>query len=87
MPQLKKGDKVICIDDYFEDSETNPFRVSELKLPKERETYTIRELAKTAYGTGVRLNEIINKKYYFGDIHKEEEPIFGINRFQVLDKN
>jgi len=83
MPKLKIGDKVKCIDDYFIDEATNPFRVSELKLPKEGEVYTIRKVVETEYGRGIRLKEIVNKKYYFDDIHKEQEPIFGVDRFQI----
>lgn len=87
MPKLEKGDKVMCVDDYFEDCKTNPFKFSEINIPKEDELYTIREVVRTPYGTGVRLEEIINKKYYFSNIHREEEPIFGVNRFQILRKS
>jgi hypothetical protein len=84
MAKLKEGDKVICVDDYFEDCRTNPFKMSEINLPEEDKRYTIREVIKNSSGTGVRLEEIINKKYYFQDIHREEEPTFGVNRFQLL---
>ena len=79
---MKKGDRVKCINGYFEDDETNPFKISELNLPKENELYTIRQVVITNYGTGIRLTEIVNKEYYFENIHAEEEPIFGINRFK-----
>ncbi|MCK9568120.1 hypothetical protein M0R72_04170 [Candidatus Pacearchaeota archaeon] len=83
---MKKGDKVKCIDDYFEDSNTNPFHIREINIPKENQNYTIREVVRTDYGTGVRLVEVINKKYYFKNINREEEPIFGSNRFKSLKK-
>ena len=83
---VKVGEKVKCIDDCFVDEPTNPFRKSQLHLPVENEVYTIRQVVKTDYGVGIRLEEIKNSTFYFDNIKKYEEPIFGIYRFQPLDK-
>jgi hypothetical protein len=84
MPILKRGDAVICINSHFEDSKTNPFEFSKIKLPKEKEYYTVREIVESSYGIGIRLEEVVNKKYYFDNIRRKEEPIFDINRFRLL---
>ncbi len=82
---MKKGEKVKCIDDCFVDEPTNPFRKSQLHLPEENEIYTIREMVKTDYGVGVRLEEIRNDTFYFDNIKRYEEPIFGIYRFETIE--
>ncbi len=74
--------KVRCIDDSFRDDPANPFKISDIELPKKGETYTIREVVPTKYGTGVRLTEIQNKKYFYSDIGHHQEPIFGDYRFE-----
>ena len=56
--EIEKGNKVECIDDLFVDDRQNPFKASELHLPKIGEIYTIREMVDTGYGLGVRLDEI-----------------------------
>lgn len=82
---ISQGIKVICIDDCFVDSPTNPFRKCEINLPKKDEVYTVREVVKTSYGSGIRLYEIKNKKYYFSDISRFEEPTFSIKRFRQIE--
>jgi len=63
MARLKPKDKVKCIEDNFVDEKTNPFKASDINLPIKEKLYTIRQIVKTPYGTGVRLEEIKNKKY------------------------
>ena len=83
---VKAGEKVKCIDDHFIDEPTNPFRKSQLNLPVENEIYTVRQVVKTDYGSGIRLEEIKNDTFYFDNIKRHEEPIFGTYRFEPLDK-
>jgi len=79
---MEPGTKVRCLDDHFVDEKTNPFKASDLNLPESGKVYTVREVVKTQYGTGIRLHEIKNKQYYFDDIRGLEEPIFDANRFE-----
>ena len=82
LKEIRMGEGVKCIDGHFEDNEVNPFKISELSLPKEGNFYTIREIVdKDKYGYGFRLNEIKNKKFYFSQLGLYEEPIFNISRF------
>lgn len=81
---MEKGQKVKCIADKFVDEPTNPFRASELNLPKKGKKYTIRDVIYTDYGTGIRLKEIKNRKYWFDDIAEEQEPIFDADRFEIV---
>lgn len=83
---LKKGNKVRCIDDFFVDDRHNPFKASELNLPKAGEVYTVREIVDTGYGLGLRLEEIRNKEYFYQNIRRHEEPPFGVSRFESLYK-
>lgn len=82
MGKITVGIKVKCIDDLFEDDRTNPFKIADLNLPEKGEVYTVRSVINTSYGTGIRLEEIENKKYYFDNIGQREEPIFNINKFE-----
>ena len=86
MTEIKTGIKVECIDDHFVDEATNPFKKAELNLPKVGEMYTVREVIDTSYGIGLRLVEVTNKRYYFNNIRRYEEPIFGENRFVIINK-
>jgi hypothetical protein len=79
-----KGDKVACIDDCFQDSKTNPFRIYELNLPVFGLVYTIREVIDTRYGQGIRLHEIRNKRFYYQDRRERLEPAFEVAKFELL---
>ena len=85
MGEIKSDQKVRCIDSRFIDEETNPFKKSELTLPVEGKSYIVREVVRTPYGKGIRLKEIENKKYYFDNIKRFEEPIFSIDRFVKIE--
>lgn len=84
MTKMKSGVSVKCIDDHFVDEESNPFKASELNLPKQEILYTVRKVIKTKYGKGIRLKEIKNKKYYFDNIGKYKEPFFNKDRFELV---
>ncbi|MCK9596068.1 hypothetical protein M0R19_02710 [Candidatus Pacearchaeota archaeon] len=76
------GDKIKCIDNYFKDDPNSPFRISEIELPKRGNYYTVREITgESSIHPGIRLQEIKNKKYYFGKLHRWEEPSFGLHHF------
>jgi hypothetical protein len=82
---MKTGQRIICIDDFFEDEDTNPFDVDELILPEAGREYTVREVVRTDYGIGLRLEEIRNEEYYFENVCEYQEPIFGKNRFSPVE--
>ncbi len=84
MSKIEIGVKLRCIDDHFVDENTNPFRKSELNLPKAGDIYTVREVMDTPYGIGLKLVEVTNKRYYFDNIRRYQEPIFSENRFKVI---
>lgn len=86
MKQFIEGLKVECIDGQFQDTKTNPFLVSDLNLPKERENYIVREVIDTSHGTGILLAEIHNNRYYFDDVKELREPIFSVNRFEIVER-
>lgn len=80
---VKVGVKVRCIDAIFKDDPELPFTVSEITLPQKGVVYTVRNFeAGYIGGTGIRLKEIINKKFSFskGGV---KEPIFCIKRFEL----
>jgi hypothetical protein len=86
MDNIEIGNIVKCIDNHFEDSDTNPFRESNMILPEKDEIYTVREVVGTSYGKGILLKEIHNKKYFFENISENREPIFEISRFVSYSK-
>ena len=59
---------------------------SHRELPEKGQEYTIRKVVKTPYGKVLRLEEIKNKKFYFDNIEKHQEPIFGKYRFKLVSK-
>ena len=77
---MKNGDKVVCVDDNFEDSSDNPFRKVQLNLPRLGQTYTIRKTEKTPYGVVVYLDEVQNSKFFY-NVGGLKEPGFSTNRF------
>lgn len=79
---MKKGDKVICIDDVFKLNSNIPKAYENLTHPKLNQIYTIRSVIKTEYGTGIRLIEIINPKIKH-DKGGTKEPIYMTNRFKI----
>lgn len=85
MEKIKLGSKIKCIDDHFINERTNPFKISELNLPKKDETYIVRKVIKIpSYGIGLRLQEVVNRKYWFENINANQEPTFSEDRFIVI---
>jgi len=82
MTKINIGSIVECINDEFIDLTTNPFKKDKIDLPKNGVEYTIREIYTNKYGTGVKLNEIINPEYFFNAKIGFIEPYFGIHRFR-----
>ena len=79
---VRVGAKVICIDDYFKEEKGQPCKVKDLILPKKNVTYTVRSVEEAGGGEiGVRLLEVVNKKYRFA-VDGEKEPMFSLNRFK-----
>lgn len=78
---MKKGDIVVCVDDYF------PNRLSTLIYPIKGKIYTIRSLFETR---SCYLEEIVNQKIRMVNIFTKQkailEPMFGIFRFKKLDE-
>lgn len=79
---MKKGDKVICIADKVIFDKHTPREYRSIELPKKRKLYTIREVVKNDYGTGIRLEEIKNPKIYH-DQGGLQEPMFSTARFEL----
>jgi len=77
---------VRCINDEFKDSKNNRFKKNDLTLPRYGFSYTVREIFTNKDGTGIRLKEIINKKYFYGANKGFLEPLFGIYRFIPVKK-
>lgn len=80
---IKKGDKVVCIDDVFD-----PRSVMIIpNRPKKDRIYTIRELRYYDMHDkmGVLLEEVKNSDNVRDFFGKTQEPSFNINRFAPLD--
>jgi len=82
--KLRIGDKIKCVNGKFHNESTNPFRLGDIQIPKKGSVYTVREVVETNYGTGLRLEEIKNRKFYFQNIKRFEEPIFIVARFKKI---
>jgi len=79
------GQKIKCINSRFKDNPNSPFKISEINIPKLGEKYTVREIVNFSGNTGIRLEEIKNKQYWFKKIGKWEEPFFGAYHFKILN--
>ncbi len=79
---MKRGDKIICIDDVFIFDKNTPEEYKIIKYPKKGIVYTIRNLINTGYGVGILLKEIKNPKINH-DIGGEKEPVFMETRFST----
>jgi hypothetical protein len=87
MEEIKVNSVVICMDTWSEENDPElPFKIDEITVPKKGKEYTIRELITTDYGTGIKLVEITNPKFYFDNIKRHEEPIFAIEQFQLKEE-
>lgn len=81
--EVKVGARVRCIDAIFKEDAELPFRMKEVILPKKGMVYTIRDSENGhTGGLGIRLKEIINKKFIFNK-SGTKEPIFSIERFEL----
>ncbi|MFP4656738.1 MAG: hypothetical protein ACLFNK_04130 [Candidatus Woesearchaeota archaeon] len=80
--KVEPGRKIRCIDDHFSSDKELPFEPEEINLPEKNELYTVREVIDTGHGIGLRLEEIDNERYWFGNVRRYEEPVFGIHRFE-----
>ena len=84
---MKKGDKVVCIDDTIKAemliSVSNMYR----NWVKKGQIYTVREiLNNNDIVTGVLLKEVRNQLVYIDLIERQQEPAFGLFRFRVIDE-
>lgn len=78
--QVSVGSKLVCVSNDFDETK-QPFKLTNINVPKIGVTYTVREVVVTTHGTGIRLEEIINDVFYYGDINAYAEPIFGLSHF------
>ncbi len=74
MGEIKKGDKVKCIDDCFLESDTIKFL--NLSLPQKGERYIVRETIRTEGQEALLLEEVRN------GINGRYEPAFLKYRFE-----
>ncbi len=86
MTTLKKGELVECIDDDFSKLRGLPFKAADIILPKKGERYRIRDVLEGPHGTGVVLEEIQNKEFFFDKLEVTREPVFSDTRFRHLDE-
>lgn len=78
---MQKGDKVICVNDQFNYNDPQiPKEYLTISVPVKGEEYTIREVVRTNYGIGIRLEEIKNKQIYH-TVGGWQEPIFSVVKF------
>jgi hypothetical protein len=82
--QFSNGQKVKCIADKFDFGKYVPDEYHSIILPKKGETYTIRRVVITDFGIGLLLEEIENPEIYHV-IGGNREPIFGSNRFIIIE--
>jgi hypothetical protein len=78
---FKVGQEVVCVNDSFDTSDPNFYRVF-TQLPKKGITYTIREYD----APSIKLEEVQNSEVPMdmGGITMTEEPGFNQNRFAPL---
>lgn len=84
---MKRGDKVVCIDDTIKAemliSISNMYR----NWVKKGQIYTVREiLNNNDIVTGILLKEVRNQLVYIDLIERQQEPAFGLFRFRVIDE-
>lgn len=87
MSEIEKGDTVYLEDDYFNPNQRFiPKKYKGIKTPKKNELYTVRELVKTDFGTGILLEEIRNEliPHTYGGL---KEPCFRISRFRKKESS
>lgn len=81
-----QGTSVKCVDAQFVYDRHTPKEYRKIKKPKEGSTYTVRDVVNVPnYGVGIRLVEIVNPPIY----HVKggwKEPIFSIDRFEIVLK-
>ena len=80
MNKLKKGNKVKCIDDNFQDKGTLTLEIEKMILPEKGKYYIVRDVLRGDSEGGLLLEEIRNNK------HKGYEPAFYVDRFQYQSK-
>ena len=84
--QFSVGQKVRCIADKFDfNSSWMPKEYHDITLPKKGKYYTVRDVVITDFGVGLRLLEIVNPVIHH-DIGGDREPIFGTNRFLIVNE-
>lgn len=60
---IKVGSKIVAIVHFHQVTRTHPGHI----VPIKGEIYTVRDILKTSYATGVYLKEIVNAPYQFND--------------------
>ena len=69
------GDKVVCVDADFD----RPYGEAS---PREGEIYTIREIAPTRWGIGLRLVEVVNPHFRY--VGGTVEALFEVSSFRKV---
>lgn len=80
---VRVGSEIMCCDDTFTARKTDPYTLDQISKPVRGQVYKVREIVETSYGPGLRLNEIINKKFFF-DRGGLQEPVFSLDRFELV---
>ena len=84
---MKKGDKVLCLDDTIKAEALMSISAMYRNWVKKGQIYTVREILNNKdIVTGVLLKEVRNQLVYIDLIERQQEPAFGLFRFRVLDE-
>ena len=80
--KIVTGSQVKWVNGVFNEKAGFPFKPKDILLPKKGYFYIVREIVDCGEaGIGVRLKEISNKKFNFGNKNLEE-PAFMLERFE-----
>ena len=85
--EFSNGQQVKCIAARFDFGRWTPIEYRDIILPEKGEIYTIRRVVITDFGVGLLLEEILNKVVYHPIGGEIREPIFGTNRFIIIENN
>jgi hypothetical protein len=85
---MRRGSKVICVDDTIRPEMIVSIAQYYQNWVKNDRVYTIREILQNeGIVEGVLLEEVKNDPIYIDLIDKKQEPAFGLFRFRVIEED
>lgn len=82
---MRPGQKVLCVKGGYTVRPDDPFKLEQLNVPMEGQTYTVRSVVLRAGKTGVYLVEVMNSQFYYKEAGLHE-PAFCPDRFTVVSR-